>query len=626
MLQKMRSSTGSWVAKGILGLLVLSFLAWGVADYTTSGSTGTTVAEVGGQEIGYPEFLNAYQRFVQAQQLSGVGPEVAQQLGLADAVVSNLTTRTLYLAEARSMNLTASDPMVRQEIESRPSFQGPTGEFDRTRFNLFLADSRLSEAAMVETVRDDISRGQLIGALTAGSEAPDAMVRRLFDYVGERRSAEYLSFSIDSVGTPSSADDATLQAFYEDRKEDFRRPELRSLTYVLISPETIAETMEIAEAEIEAAYEARRQEFVQPEQRRIAQILFPSEAEAQAAAEALQGVPADGIPEKAEELGLELIELGSFSKAAVPNPSLAHAAFALDAPGATPAFEGAFGWSVAVVGAIEEGNDPALEDVRDRLARDIALEQAYNEVFQRGEQLEDGFGQGMSLEEAADAADLTARTVEAVDSSGRGPRGQALQDLPSGLSFLRTAFDLQAGEVSFLETTENNAMFMVRVDGITPAAIPPFEEIRDEVRTAWQEEARIDAAESRAETLAARLAEDGDLSLLAQMMGAETGTIDGFTRTGQGPDGARLPAALAQSLFDSEIGGTGFAGDDGTFYVARLTGVTPASEAAEPVLRENLNDAVAVGMAQDLVEQLGTALRDRFDIKTYPEVYQQVYR
>ncbi len=46
MLQKMRASTGSWIAKAILGLLVLSFLGWGVSSYEGLGNSanGDTVA------------------------------------------------------------------------------------------------------------------------------------------------------------------------------------------------------------------------------------------------------------------------------------------------------------------------------------------------------------------------------------------------------------------------------------------------------------------------------------------------------------------------------------------------------------------------------------------------------
>lgn len=625
MLQRMRSSTGSWIAKGILGLLVLSFLGWGVADYTTSGSTGTVVAKVGDREIGYQEFQLAYQNFIRSQRLNAVDPDVARQLRIAESVVQNLTSTALYEAEASSKNLTASDGMVRQAIEGRPEFRSG-GSFSRAAFENALARLGLNEAAYVDTARRELGRGQLIGAVTSGSDAPPSLVDMLFEHFGERRSAEYMIMPIDSVAAQGSPNETDLQALYEERKEDFRRPELRSLSYVLISPEMLASAMEIPEEEVAAAFEQRRDSYGQPERRSLSQILFSSEEDARAAAESLADVPADEIAAKAEELGLEVIELGTFTKESVPNEGLSEAAFSLEQTGATEAFEGAFGWSIAVVTDIEEGIEPNLDDVRESLAADLALDRAYDEVFERGSQLEDAFGQGMSLEDAAQSVGLEVQTVEAVDESGHGPSGEVLDGLPAGLKFLRTAFDLDTGEVSFLETTESNAMFMVRVDTITPSAIPAYSEVEEEVRTVWQEEAQYDAAEARAETLAERLSEGSEIAVLAQIMGVDSASIEELARDGMSASGNRLPQSLARELFALNVGEATYAADGENFVVARLTGISPAEETSDETFRQSLANAVTTGMAQDLVEQLGVALRERYSIETNPEVYEQVYR
>ena len=50
MLQSMRQSTQSTAAKVIIGLIVLSFAAFGLETLLPGGS-GTSVAEVNGEEI-----------------------------------------------------------------------------------------------------------------------------------------------------------------------------------------------------------------------------------------------------------------------------------------------------------------------------------------------------------------------------------------------------------------------------------------------------------------------------------------------------------------------------------------------------------------------------------------------
>lgn len=626
MLQRMRSSTGSWIAKGILGLLVLSFLGWGVADYTTTGLTGNVTAKVGEREIGINEFYLAYNRFLQSQRLTTVDPDLAREMRLADAVLNNLTTSALYDAEASARNLTASDQMIRRDIETRPEFQGSDGSFNRNAFDIVLGQNGLSEQAFVETSRRELARGLLINAVTAGSDAPTDLVDMLFEHFGERRATEYMILPIASVSVSETVDDETLQAFFDERQEDFRRPELRSLSYVLISPESLAESMDISEEDLAAEFEERRSSFVQPEQRDLAQIMFTDETAAKEAAAALQDVGIDEIAAKAEELELTVIDLGIFTKQGLPNEGLADAAFGTEEAGVTDAFEGAFGWSIAIVRDIQEGVEPTLEDLRETLTSDIALDRAYGAVQDRGNQLEDFFGQGSSLEEAAESAGLATVVIDAVDASGRDPSGTALENLPAGLTFLRTAYGLEEGEVSFLETTEDNAMFMVRVDAITPAAIPAFSDVAGEVKEAWLEETRYDAAEMRAETLATRLSEGADLAVLASIMQAETAEIEAFARDGQNSAGIQMPQPLARQLFGLNVGEAGFDVDGDNFIIARVTGITTADEATDENFRETLASAVSVGMAQDLVEQLGSALRDRHEITTYPEVYEQVYR
>ena len=50
MLQQMRKGAASWVAKGLMLLLVLSFGLWGIGDYVANYGTGDPVAKVGDAE------------------------------------------------------------------------------------------------------------------------------------------------------------------------------------------------------------------------------------------------------------------------------------------------------------------------------------------------------------------------------------------------------------------------------------------------------------------------------------------------------------------------------------------------------------------------------------------------
>ena len=53
MLEAIRKRTGSFLVKGLLGLLVVSFAIWGIGDVFRGGSRGSMVAQVGDVEIRY---------------------------------------------------------------------------------------------------------------------------------------------------------------------------------------------------------------------------------------------------------------------------------------------------------------------------------------------------------------------------------------------------------------------------------------------------------------------------------------------------------------------------------------------------------------------------------------------
>ena len=64
MLDQLRNSAKSWVAKVLLGLLAASFVVWGVAD-VFSFRAGSALATVGNQEITAQDFTEAYRNWLQ---------------------------------------------------------------------------------------------------------------------------------------------------------------------------------------------------------------------------------------------------------------------------------------------------------------------------------------------------------------------------------------------------------------------------------------------------------------------------------------------------------------------------------------------------------------------------------
>lgn len=626
MLQKLRDQTGSWIAKAILGLLILSFGAWGIADYATGGRGANVAAEVGDREISITELDRRYRSFLQQQNLTGVDEDTARQLNLVETVLQRMIGQALFDAEAKELGLSASDRSVRESIQSRPEFTNAIGDFDRQRLQQILSFQGMSEREYFESVRSDQARQQLIAAIVGGTAAPPHLLDALHAYQGERRSAAYLRLPVDEaadVGTPTENE---LTTYYEENKDSFRQPQLREITYVMISPDAVAKDIPVQESEIREAYEARQDEFTSPERRTLSQMLFQDQAQAEKAWQKLQdGVNFKAVAEEYSSSDADTVELGTFRRSEIPDPAMAETAFSLAPGSVSEPFEGAFGWSIVKVTDVDGGSVTPYAEVKDRIRRDLALDRATDEVFERSKVLEDVLGEGGTLEEAAEAIGIDAKHVGAVDRQGNGPDGDPLDSLPASVTFLEVAFDTPENEVSFPETTENNGILVLRVDSVTEAMVPPLAEIRPQVEEAWKSAARRDTAEAQAEKLAGRFSSETDLTEYATETGLEAGRIERFNRSGLGDSGARIPGTLASSLFEAAPGTTDYAFADGEYIVAVLSDVIPAGEAADDGFKQTLADSMVNRMTRDLIEQYGAALRNRHSIETNPDAVDRIY-
>lgn len=625
MLAAMRKTAGSTFAKIFLfGILILSFAVWGVADFVAPPDQNTTAAYVGDREISLNELDRAYREELNRVNLSGIDPEQARSLGIGNRVLDGLIAQTLIDQEANRLGLSAADQTVVQAIQSNPLFLDSLGQFQRARYEQFLTFSGLSEAGYVAQIRQEVARQQLLESMIAGVEAPSDMARSLFAYRNETREAAFIEVPVDpdsEVAPPSEAD---LAAFFEEDSETFRKPQYRSATYIAIDADTMAQRIEVSEAAIEESYRQRVNEFTTPERRAVVQMLTPDRETAAAALERVRsGEDFEAVAEDLADQNVNSIDFGMVTAAEIPDEAIAEAAFALEEGAVSEPTEGIFGWFIVTVTDISEGGQLPLEDVRDRLRRDLALNQAIEDVFQLSTEIDDQLGGGATLEEAAAALGLTVSKLDAVDASGLDEDGRPV-DVPDRGKFVETLFDTPEGADSLMEETRNNGYFVLRNDAVIESRIPALDEIRDMVIAVWQDQQRFEAARSRVEALESDLASGMTLSEIAEREGLEVQTTDPFTRRSSA---AALPDAVVQALFQGNQGSVATGRGTNAYVLAQLTAINTVNP-----LETDTVDAIAgtqrqlsIGMSNDLLVQFRAALQEDASVKIDQEVVDQVY-
>ena len=613
MLEAIRKRSSSLLVKLLFGLLVLSFGLWGIADVFSPGGGDNWVAEVGDLQIPAATVSNEYQRELRRLNtaLGNIDAEQAKALGLPSRVLNQIVNRTLIDLGAADLGIAVSDGLVRQAIQADPTFRNQLGNFDADLFRQILSINGLTEDQYVARLRGDIARNQLLGSVAAGIAIPSSMVDAVYRFRGERRVAEVLRVEDAAMGDIDEPSDVQLRQFYQDNATLFTAPEYRAVTAAILSTRDLAKEIAVSDQELESSFEERIEELSQPERRALRQMVLSDEGAAIKAYDRIAG-GADFATVAKEEAGLELdtLEIGTVTQDRLP-AELADVAFAAAEGTVSKPVQSPLGWHLIEVTAIEPAHRPALAEVRDVLATEIANEKALDAMFNLTTRLEDTLGSGATLEEAATELDIELRSIAAIDPQGLEPEGRPIADLPVG--FLDAVFATSEKAESSLTEAGDEGFFVLRVDTVTPPAPKPFESIRNEIAAAWKAERRAERAKETADLMASSLKGGSDPAALAAEKGAVFVTSTPFSRSGEGfPD--TLPKALLAAVFNVQPGEPVVVRGQDASYVARPKTVVAADPGTDQAGLTSLREELARAQGVDLLSQLTQALRQQHPV------------
>jgi len=619
MLNSMRKGAGSWVAKIFLGLLVLSFGMWGVADYVVGGGD-QTIAEVGGSEITGYDYQRQIQRDMQilGRRIGRVlTPEQAQAFGLYEAALQSLIRERLVDQASAEFGLAIGDDQVTGSIRNNPAFRNSLGDFDRFRFEQLLASNDLDEAGYVQLMRRDLARSQLIGSVGVGVEkAPDVLVDAIYRYRREQRLARFIALPNSRIGDIATPDDAALEAFHRDNEDRYTVPALRTIAYITVSPADLADPTQVNAEDLQAEYDARLEEFTTRERRTVEQMVFGDQEEAQKAFDRLQaGEAFAAVAKDMLELEADDIALGDVVEQDLPE-GLGKVAFGAGEGEVTAPHQTDFGWHVLNVGKIFAGGTKSLADVTEDLRGDIALRLAADELVELMERLEDEVAGTGSIEQAAATVGLALKSTGDIDAQGRLADGKTLAELPAMPGFLQTAFAADPSADPERIDGDDGSYLMFKVTATKDPAVQPLADVRAKVITDWQDNERDRLNGEAAAKLVERLDNGTSLEDIAKEFGVDIAESGALTRTGPVGQETPLPVALQAGLFEIDRGAATTAGDTGkqSHYIALLTEIRPADAKADEEVRERLAGQLANAFGSDLISQYRERLQSQIGV------------
>jgi peptidyl-prolyl cis-trans isomerase D len=238
----MRGFTGGIILKIFMGLIVLSFVVWGIGDFVQTSGGGNNAATVGGVGISNARLAEEVRRqTAHIRQMFGgqVPDEMMKAMNVESMILKQMVQEELLKQGAENAGLRVDDSVITKLIAGNPAFRDKDGKFDRERFKQTLWNMGQDEAGYIEGLKQNIAVMFLVQAITADSTAPKMKVSILHAIDGQKRVAEYVEILPSNVNVPEQPEPAALAAFYDAHKKDFALPESRKVSYVTFSKQDL---------------------------------------------------------------------------------------------------------------------------------------------------------------------------------------------------------------------------------------------------------------------------------------------------------------------------------------------------------------------------------------------------
>ncbi len=615
MLDAMRRGAVNWMAKALLGLLIVAFALWGVADVFRNYGRGT-LARIGNTEISIDEYRQAYQEEMASisRRLGGrrLTAEQAKMLGVEQRTLSRLIATAAIDAHARELRLAISDQAIADMIRSDPAFQDAAGKFSSENFRFVLRQNGIGEARYMASRRKDEVREQLTDTLLAGVSPPQYLIDLLHRYRDETRVIEFFTPDYDKLVKVAEPDEAKLKEFYEQSKRQFMTPELRKVNALLLTRADVKARLPVTEEETKASYEQDKEKFNVPEKRRVVQLSFPDKAAAEKAYTELAAAP--NLIEAAAKLGFKEsdIDLGLLARKDMIDSKIGDVAFSLGKDELSKPIDGQFSTALVRVTDIVPGKQRPYDEVKNEIRDRLAEERASQEIQALHEKVESERSAGKSFKEIAESLKLPFLEIAETDRAGKTSAGKPAIEHAEAAKIAEAAFAGAVGLEAEAADLGDGGYVWAEVLGVTPEKQKSFEEVKAEVKAGAMEAERRKEVVAIASKLVERLSKGESLEALAAETGGKAEKTPAVTRSTSPPG---LPQNAVQQAFALPKGGATSAPtvDGKARIILRVADVIPAPPPT-PEQTERLKNEVARQMQQDVLAEYVSGLEARYGL------------
>ncbi|KAF0103773.1 MAG: PpiC-type peptidyl-prolyl cis-trans isomerase [bacterium] len=585
MLEAIRERAQGWIAKVILGLLIIPFAFWGIDSYFSGGGQEPPAAEIDDHPITQREFANTLQE--QREALGGRVEEGALRKMVMDQLVN---TRVLSLAAGKA-GFSILEPQIQAVLGGLEIFQ-ENGAFSQTRMDAWLRNRGLSQGELIAMISQDMLLRQVQIGYGEGALVPRPVSERMARLLAEQREVREAAFDANTYIAAVKIDEAAIEADYKARQQDYTTPDQVRVQFLVLSQAQLESAVAVSEAQARAHYEANAARYAEPEQRRAAHILIKVDAGAdektrQTARDKAELLLAElrDQPGKFAELarkhsqdpgsGAKGGDLGAFSREMMVKP-FADAVWGMKPGEIRGLVESQFGYHIIRLDGVVGGAKLGFEVVKEDIRRELREQESQRRFLDSAERFSNlVYEQPDNLEPAAKEFGLK------LEESGWIAKGQTVQPAVLGNPRLMEAL-FSEDALRKRQNTEAievaaNTLVAARVLEHRPPGLLPLADVAADIRARLTRAAAGKlAVEAGTKALAAVQAGQADVNFSAPMTVSRMRPLE-------------LQSAAVRAIFaapaDKLPTHVGVESPEGyrLYRVSRVVPVEPAAEQAEKI-------------------------------------------
>lgn len=489
MLEAIRERSQGWIAKVILGLLIIPFALWGVDSYISGGGKEAPAATVGDSEISQREFIKTLK-----EQQEQAGPKVEEK-ALRKLVLEQLVNTRALSQAAGKAGFGILDPQVQAVLAGVEIFQDG-GKFSEARLDAWLKSRGMARGELLAMIGQDLLLKQVQIGYGEGAVFALASATRLANLLAQQREVNEAIFDQKDFSKATQIDEKVVAAEFNAHQADYATPAMVRVQYLTLSQAALEAGIQISDEQAKKFFEANPAQFQEPEQRRASHILIKVDAGAPAADKQAAKVRAEQLlaevrktPAQFADLarqhsqdpgsGAKGGDLGVFARDMMVKP-FADAVWAMKPGEIRGLVESQFGFHIIRLDGVLGGAKLGFAVVKDDLVKTMKQQEAQKRFVEAAERFSNMvYEQPDSLEPAAKEFGLKVETSGWIGKGNAQPPMLGDTRLMAALlseDALKKKQNVEAIEVA------PNTLISARVIEHRPAGLRPLAEVAGEIR------------------------------------------------------------------------------------------------------------------------------------------------